>query len=298
MIRERQININQNIIRSSGINRFAFQAVTTPGTNREYLVQGAWSQDLPTQKPEGTRIVFPSIDQFRAARDSYFAWQDIENLKGPFNPEFPDVIIARLLKARATEEPLVLFVPWGVRPIGNLGQNEIRVMDRLQILKEILARKGINPDVLLMPADLYATEVNNQVNPDRAQAYFKQVTDTAISYNFRVKPWSIIRSENIEMYLSLRETLTEEEIRKLLTGHKVSEAITAARRRSGYDRQEDIESAAFAYLRERIAEAKIVEKIYEPIKVSAVAKNKDNEVDMNLPRLYIIPESEQFPWLK
>ncbi|MBP9717038.1 MAG: hypothetical protein KBD51_03810 [Candidatus Levybacteria bacterium] len=295
---ERLININQNLIRNPRTNRFAFQAVTTPETSREYLVQGAWSQDLPTQKPEGTRITFSSVDQFRAARDTYFAWQEIESLDGPFNPEFPDAIIARILKARSTPNPLVLFVPWGVRLIGDLGQSEIRAMDRLRGLKEILEEKRINAKVLIMPADLYATEVNNQVSSNTAQNYFAKVQETAEGYGFEVKPWSAIRSENMEMYLSLKEFLTEGEIRGLLTGHKVNEAISAASRRSGYDRQEDIKKAAFAYLRERIAEAQIVEKIYAPVKVSAVAKNKDNEVDMNLPRLYIIPEREQFPWLK
>lgn len=295
---ERLININQNLIRNPSTNRFAFQAVTTPGTSREYLVQGTWSQELPTQKPDGSRIVFPSIDQFRAARDTYFAWKDVEGQNGPFNPEFPDAIIARILKARSSQDPLTLFIPWGVRPIGNIGQNEIQVMDRLNTLRKIFERRRIDSKVLIMPADLYATEVNNQVDTKTAQNYFEQVSETAASYGFWVKPWSIIRSENIEMYLALRETLTEREIGRLLTGHKVNEAIAAASRRSGYDRQEDIRRAAFAYLRERIAEAQIVEKIYAPIKVSAVAKNKDNEVDMNLPRLYIIPEKEQFPWLK
>ncbi len=295
---ERLININQNLIRNPRTNRFAFQAVTTPGTSREYLVQGTWSQDIPNQKPESSRIVFPSVDQFRVARDAYFAWQEIESLNGPFNPEFPDAIIARILKARTTQDPLVLFVPWGVRPIGELGQNEGRVMSRVQALQRILEDKRVKTNVVIMPADLYATEVNNQVDTETAQNYFGQVSDTAANYGFNIKPWSDIRSENIQMYLSLKNALTEEEIRRLLTGHKVSEAIAAASRRSGYDRQEDIKRAAFAYLRERIAEALIVEKIFAPVKVSAVAKNKDNEVDMNLPRLYIIPEREQFPWLK
>jgi hypothetical protein len=150
-----------------------------------------------------------------------------------------------------------------------------------------------------MPADIYATEVNNQVDLNKARAYFENVTQVSIeSFGFQVKAWSEIRAENIGQYLRRKAELDVDALKQMLTPIKVYEAVSVSKRRSGYSDPKEIEQAALAYLRERVCEAEIIEEVYTPIKVSAVAKNKDNGVDRDLPRLYIIPDQEQFPWLK
>jgi cytochrome c-type biogenesis protein CcmH/NrfG len=149
-----------------------------------------------------------------------------------------------------------------------------------------------------MPADLYATEVNRQVSAQEADKYFAQVRKGAEAEGFLVRPWSQIRKENEKAYRERSSELTEDAIVSLLTPQKLTEAERAARKRSGYIDRNSIHLAALAYLRERICEAEIIEKTYQPIKVSAVAKNKDNGVDRALPRVYILPDEYQFPWIK
>jgi len=228
----------------------------------------------------------------------YYVWQEIAKMQIT-NPEYPDVSLARLTTARETSVPVTLFIPWGVRPEGKFGSSEIAVLDKLKLLQDVLKGKGIPVDILIMPADLYATEVNNQVDGGQTSIYFEQVAEVAkTEFDFNVKPWSEIRLENWETYQTRSNQLTVEKIDELLTNRKISEAIGAATRRSGYSSQEDIMKAAYAYLRERICEAEIIESQYKPIKVSCVPKNKDNEIDINLPRLYIIPYEQQLPWLK
>jgi hypothetical protein len=216
-----------------------------------------------------------------------------------FRPEYPTVIMDRIAEARDKKTQLTLFIPWGVRIDGQFGDNELKVMSRIQSLQEQLQKRRINTEVLLMPADLYATEVNNQVNPAQSENYFATVSEAAKNkFGFTVKPWSEIRTENLGRYQARAEQLTEDAIRRLLTKQKVTDAIDAAGRRSGYQETKDIQAAAFRYLRERIIEAEIVDDTYNPVKVSAVPRNKDNEIDGPLPRLYLFSSEEQFPWLK
>lgn len=298
---ERLIRIDQQLLDKPGIDRFALQTTLTGVmSGREYLMGGQWSIEKPSSRPDGERIVFDSIDQFRAARDTYFAWLDINLLRqDAFRPVYPDAIMQRLLEARINADPVLLFVPWGVRPGGSFGQSEISVLERIKKFQDGLTRRNIPSQVLIMPADLYATEVNNQVGDEQVVDYFGKVATAAReSFRFAVKPWSTIRTENWQTYQARAQELTPSTIRALLTPYKIQEAIAAAKRRSGYEAAEDIRSAAFRYLRERVCEAEIVETKYKPIKVSAVPKNKDAEVDRDLPRLYIIPSNQQFPWLK
>lgn len=294
---ERPVRIDQQTLNKYKTDKFALPMVfKRTGAAREYKIGGEWSGDTPTQRPEGTRIIFDSVEKFRAARDVYFAWTDITSLKVD-NPVYPEEVIARLNTSRQTDDQLTLFVPWGVRPVGRPGRSELTVMDRIKETQDMLRQRRINAAVLLMPADLYATEVNC-VNPKIAATYFEFIARAATTRGFNVKPWSEIRAENSTTYQRRKAELTEEELRNILGRAKIEEAVITATRRSGYSLRRFIEQAAFAYLRERICEAEIIDAIYKPIKVSAVSKNKDNEVDRDLPRLYIIPENNQFPWLK
>ena len=302
---EKMVRINQQFI-NNGKPDFASQQLIKSSAAREYLIAGSWTGEKPKQRPEGTRIVFNQVEEFRAARDVYFAWQDIvglqeeafQNESTQLKPERPEEIVQRMLKARRSFMELILFIPWGVKSTGDPSLIEDKVLDRIAYLREILLARKIQAQTLLMPADIYATEVNNQVDNKRANEYFSDVEERAKIRGFTVKPWSKIREENLPTYKRRAVELNEQEIRRILTPAKVDEAIKAAERRSGYTKKSDVVKAAFAYLRERICEAEIVKSVYDPIKVSAVAKNKDNEVDRELPRLYIIPYDWQFPWLK
>lgn len=213
------------------------------------------------------------------------------------NPVLPEAIVKRMIAARTSNKFLTLFVPWGVRPEGK-PRLESQVMERIDNIKNILQTRGINSQVLVMPADLYATEVNNQVSVPRAAKYFEYITDLAKGFRYEVKPWSEIRAENQGYYNARKGTLTDIEIEKLLPYSTILECLEAAKRRSGYKLEQLVRKSAFAYMRERIIEAEIIEGQYEPIKVSAVGKFKDNNVDRNLPRIYVIPPEQQFPWLK
>jgi len=292
---ERLVTIDQKIINQGKPNQYSLpKLLKWVETSREYCIRGIWTDEKPVQKPEGSRVVFPSVEQFRIAKDAYFAWNDIAT-RQTFPPELPDTILERLFQSRITAAPLILFVPWGVRPAGTLGESEIEALGILERFNNDLQKRNINTAVLIMPADVYATEVNNQVDATYADAYFQSVNSQASQKGFAVKPWSSIRQDNQEEYSRLRSELNPSSI---LPAGVLERALKAAGRRSGYKDGRDIESAAFAYLQERLCEAEIIEKNYKPVKVSMVAKGKDAYVDRNLPRVYILPERLQFPWLK
>ena len=298
---ERPIIIDKTKLDMPNTNAFALQQVLKGvGAIREYKIGDSWTgieRGTPV-KPEGTRVVFDSLDNFRAAKDAYYAWGDIEASR-KFRPEYPTQSMQRLLNARTTSDPVTLFVPWGVRPEGEFGTSELKVMDRLRSFQTQLAQKNIPSQLLLMPADLYATEVNNQVGDAKATDYFSKVSDVARNqFGFAVTPWSEIRTNNQGTYSQRADELTEDTIKQLITPGKIKSAIEAAGRRSGYTNPTDIRNAAFAYMRERICEAEIVEGRYKPIKVSVVPRERDNQLDRQLPRLYMFTPEQQFPWLK
>jgi hypothetical protein len=293
---EKPVYIDEKIIKKNKPSEFPMQRLLKDiGIGYEYLQQGRWSDNKPAQKPEGKRLIFENIEQFRTVRDVYFAWKDLKT-EQVYDPVRPEEIIRRMVISRRTGDELVLFVPWGVRPI-NEPINEPLVMDKVSDASNTLKLRGINTRILLMPADLYATEIN-QINEDLVSNYFDYVRQEGEMRGFEVKPWSQIRSDRCREYKTLANQLSEEAITTMMPGGVIERAIDASKRRSGRNGIRDVRDAAFAYLRERIIEAEIIEAIYQPIKISAVSKNKDSFVDRNLPRLYIVPEKLQFPWLK
>lgn len=266
------------------------------GVRAEFRVDNVW-QNTPEKGFTDKRYLFPDTESFRAGQDTYFAWQFLEGRKVD-NPVLPAESIKRILYSRTTGESLCLFVPWGVRPTGRFGDPENQVLDMLSATQEMLRKRRVNAQLLVMPADLYATEVNNQVSVGATKNYFEEVGDAAVKRGFEVKPWSQIRQENMDQYLCRVAELKEKGFAGTLKASLLQEALGAAKRRSGYINPEDIKEASYRYLRERICEAEIVEDTICPIKVSVVVKEKDNQVDRMLPRIYIIPDRQRFPWLK
>jgi hypothetical protein len=319
------IRISQNSVEKYLPDRFARQEIfKLAKIDSEFLVDGRWVRGKPEGRYTAKRTVIPvkggvfadffqSADTFQLVRATYLAWESMmdASISGPvakeaiiqrlFEPQ-ESRLVARISTAyggRTGMRPYTtLFTPWGVRPEGQFGNSEQNVLDRISSLRDRLDELKIPSQVLLMPADVYATEVNRQVSQERADDYFSQVTEAGKQRGFIVEPWSQIRERSWIRYTKRAEELTPEAIRSILPASVIAEAQGAATRRSGFSSQSDIEEAMFRYLRERICEAEIIDSWYKPIKVSAVANLKDNGVDRNLPRIYIVPPELQFPWLK
>lgn len=212
------------------------------------------------------------------------------------SPVFPEEIKKRLEKSIETREKLTLFIPWGVRPTGE-PRLETSILDQLQTLQKRLYEMGINANMLIMAADTYATEINSQVSQEWTNKYFSFIENEARQRTLTFTSWSKIREENFEMYQDMACKLNNNAICNMLDTEIIDDKLTSSARRSGKFTRRGIKQAGFAYIRERIVEGVIIENAFRPIKMSLVAKNKDN-LDGPLPRLYLFPPEQQFPWLK
>jgi hypothetical protein len=268
------------------------------------FINGEWQETQLTSRPEAYQVVFDGLDQLSKARGCFSVWRAIEEIRKE-KPVFPEKAFARLARARETDSPVTLFVPWGINPEWietaediNLNSPEAEVLGRIKAFQELLAANRIKSQVLLMPADLYATEVNN-FDSSVANSYMEWLKYLADKFGYETKPWSEIRQENQTEYDRLRQKITLERIEandELRA--RLSKAYLTAKKRSGYETWGQQKEAALAYVTERLCEAVIVEEKYQPIKVSCVEPGKDGPLDGEIPRLYLIPDSLRFPWLK
>lgn len=240
----------------------------------------------------------PEEKQQRAAE------QDVASIMQYFNsiqtarPIREDEINTRFLKSRLTNDAVNLFVPWGVKPDGT-PTLEIEILDIYQSLKDTLQGKGINAQIFIMPADIYATEINNSVDAELAARYFQFITENATTRGFMVKPWSEIRNENMERYRHLTSLLDDKAIASVVESPTIlRKAFASAKKMSGNVTNRSIQASANAYLRERICEGIIIEEVYKPVKVGLAPKFKDDYIDGDLPRMYLFTSDKQLPWLK
>jgi hypothetical protein len=194
--------------------------------------------------------------------------------------------------------PVTLFVPWGVRPLGKPGESETQALNYISDYRKMLLKNGVPSKVLIMPADVYAIEINGYPWESTTN-YFNWVWNQSENRGFQVLPWSVIRSQNQETYENIlkREASLKSLWRTIPKALWYRDLLPAAYRRSQMQGDEQIKEAAFNYLRERVAEARIIELVYRPIKLSMVSPHKDDIVDCDLPRLYILPKSIRFPWM-
>lgn len=300
-------------------NRFAFDnALKIFADGRRYLVGDTWV-DIDAQgknrpklngKPQKTEIRFNDESSLRAMKDVFCLWQFFE-AKGTVNPVLPDECFNRLAAARKTGETVNFFVPWGIRPdfceslyckAGCLrGTAENAVLDELRLVQEAVQAKGVSMQLTIMPADAYATEVNN-ITDTNILSYFDAVDRTVCKKwgddVCKVLPWTTIRQKNAARYGQLLCETTPDKIRKVIPGGMIDNAFKSARRFNPNKSAQEQEQAAFRYLRERLVESILIEETMKPIKLSLVDPAKDSRVDGPLPRLYIIPEQIRFPWLK
>jgi hypothetical protein len=272
--------------------QFFTQQVRRLASREEYLREGIWTSE-PTGTITSRRFIFPTTEERNAALDTIAMSKEFQTMQTN-NPVLPEKIFARLAEARRIQVPITLFVPWGVRPEGEIGK-EYEALDTLQEIQAKLSILRIPSQLLIMPADVYATEVNG-LDSKRTDTYFAQITTEATQRGMIVKPWSQIREENRQLYDVMAGELTREKLEAIIgSAGTMQKVFQAASRRS---ERGNTQQAAYAYLRERVIEAQIVERRYCPIKMGFAPKNKDNNIDGPLPRLYVIPESLQFPWLQ
>ncbi|KKW10690.1 MAG: hypothetical protein UY49_C0015G0008 [Microgenomates group bacterium GW2011_GWC1_49_7] len=230
------------------------------------------------------------------SQNAQLAWEATARLlteEVPYNGD----ILARM-KSGSKDNPLTLFIPWGVRPEGNFGSSELQALDFVQNYRQLLTGYCIPNNVLLMPADVYAIEINGY-KWETTTAYFSRVWVEAEKRNFQVLPWSVIRKQNRARYETVLqwEANPESLWRSIPKSLWYQNLLMAAYRRSAQKGDSAITKAAFDYLKERIAEARVIESVYRPIKLSMVSPKKDDVVDCDLPRLYILPRNLRFPWI-
>lgn len=212
-------------------------------------------------------------------------------------PEKPDKILEQLAKARLLPECLRLFSPWGPRYNGDSPRivetdPEIATLREVRDIFKKLEDSGYRIDFLLMPADAYGTEVNN-LPQDFVQEYFswlaewvyRELGETKIS----VRPWSSIRDGQSDLYGKLRVDADKNFFMRVRNG-EYSRAVNVAR----VFNPGRPEESARRYCIERVVEAEIINRVYDPVKLSIVRKEKDS-LDGPLKRVYIV--QKRAPWL-
>ncbi|MBI4064858.1 hypothetical protein HY409_00605 [Candidatus Gottesmanbacteria bacterium] len=214
-------------------------------------------------------------------------------------PVYGGAIIDRFAQSSA-EQPLTLFIPWGVSPTRTaIGRYEEVALDWTKRYSELLLYYGVPNRPLIMPADVYAVEINGD-DPDRVAQCFSSIGNVAERLGFPVVPWSTIREQNRDRY---EDTLKWECSLEALWQSTPKALwydgfLPASFSRNMAKRDDVVRQSAFRYLQERIAEARVIEAAYAPVKLSMVSKQKDDIVDRELPRIYILDKKLRFPWLK
>lgn len=268
---------------------FIFEKVAKMFGKREYQLSGKWVKTTQT-KPDSCRLVF-ELPDFLKAEQLFAVWNTLE-ASSVDRPVFPDKIVERLISG-INGSVVMFFVPWGTRIKGVFGP-ETDILAKLKNVSDTLSDLKIRSRMMLMPADLYATEVNG-IDKRVVESYLDKLVPLARGMGFEINPWSMIRKENEKQYSMISSELADSKIDQMVSGGKRMKLIEAASRwcSNGSPRE-----AAYRYMRERICEAIIIEQKYTPIKLSAVTVEKDDIMDQQLPRVYLIPYEKRFPWLK
>lgn len=197
---------------------------------------------------------------------------------------------------RLRQQVITLFTPWGPRyswesrgtKIGDVDK-EIVVLNFLASLFTQICQNMPGKEFrwLFLGADSYGTRINGL--PERAVAdYFSDLAQRLrqILPFAEFKLWSEL-SKSAEKY---RQEFSKNFERRFYGSSVLIRANTTAQLmgRGGNPKE---------YIIERLAEASLFEEMLCPIKVSCVARYKDDTVDAKLPRLYFLPEHLHAPWL-
>lgn len=196
---------------------------------------------------------------------------------------------------RLHQKEITLFTPWGPRyswesrgSVIHEGDKEIEVLHYLAGLFSELRQNMPDKNFrwVILGADLYGTRING-LPTEATTDYLSSLSQWLIRIIPISEFWLWSRFDNdAEKY--------REEIRAnfdvYVSGSLMFRAAQTARAMGR-------NSSAKEYLIERLAEAMLIESVLKPIKISCVAKYKDDCVDLDLPRLYFLPERLHAPWL-
>ncbi len=196
---------------------------------------------------------------------------------------------------RLRTQNISLFSPWGPRyswesrgAVIREDDKEVKVLDFLASilgkLRQNMPKKNFS--WLFLGADLYGTKINN-LPTEVVASYFGSLREwlTQILPEVEFVLWSSLN----DIAESYRQQV-KDDFRKYVSPNLLLAATkTAQGMRLGSDSKE--------YLVERIAEAMLIEEKLCPIKISCVGRHKDEHVDWELPRLYLLPENLWAPWM-
>ncbi|OGE88989.1 MAG: hypothetical protein A3J07_04800 [Candidatus Doudnabacteria bacterium RIFCSPLOWO2_02_FULL_49_13] len=196
---------------------------------------------------------------------------------------------------RLRQEAVTLFTPWGPRYDYADRGTRIRPGDKeltaLAFLAHIWNRFGRCMPYkswrwLFLGADIYGSRINSLPAPavDEYFASFREHLAGLIPQaEFRL--WS-----EFDPAASVLRADIAANFQQYFPPWLEAKAATTARNMGlGADHR--------PYLIERLTEATLIEQQFSPIKVSAVARHKDDHVDGELPRLYLVPPELQRPWM-
>jgi len=203
---------------------------------------------------------------------------------------FEEKILPRLRGQEVT-----LFTPWGPRYawkerglVIKPQDKEFKVIKLFSVMFHELQTNmpGKKFNWIFLGADLYGLKINNLP----AEVVYKYFLNLEGSLK-KILPeaefilWSEL-SQEAEVYR--REV--EQNFGKYITPEVIKRAEKTAKHLvdAGNPRE---------YLIERVAEAKLMEELFRPIKISCAPRHKDDVVDYELPRLYFAPEKLLSPWL-
>lgn len=203
---------------------------------------------------------------------------------------YEDGILPRLY-----EREITLFTPWGPRYDWesrgldiNAEDKEVEVLNFLAALLAEWQEKMPNKNFrwVFLGADLYGTRIN-KLPSEIVTKYFTNLTEwlAQVLPEAEFLLWSGF-NEAAEEYRQKIWTNFDDfvDCNLLCRTEKTAHAMA----KGGNPKE---------YLVERLAEAMLIEKTLCPIKISCVARHKDDKVDWELPRLYFLPEHLQAPWL-
>lgn len=262
-------------------------------TVRQSLLRLGYRELLERSEPE----------LIRKAREVDLALMFLNTKKEESGKQKPvrfEDIVNKLASCRIENSELCFFSPWG--PRYKIKTTEIKEtsaeISTLKEIEEILENfvdLGFRVRFVIMPADTYGTDINN-LSQGFVDVYFnslnKAVQDvmspltTSGNLVIDFTHWSRIKSENLEEYSRIRETLPQLPLDGLMRD---------ALRKAKVMNPNDIDRSASKYVEERVTEAILIDRLYNPIKLSLVKKENDGADLQSFMRVYVI--KNKAPWM-
>ncbi|HLE07255.1 MAG TPA: hypothetical protein VI933_01375 [archaeon] len=209
------------------------------------------------------------------------------------SPATPYEFICRLAPVRVNDEEIqkrvndgIFFQPFGIAKDGIFDDRCKSAISFTENILRYLKKYGIDAELVLMPADAYAIDINGY-SEDAVKRFISDMKDfcgRTSTPRVKVVEWSKIREENRNRYEEITSGFS-------MDNSLLDKLLERAKRFSNLLPAE----SARRYASERFAEAIIIDETLKPIKISAANTDVD-ELDENLPRIY--PEKiQRFPWL-